>query len=70
MAGRHSRPEPPAPGQPWYVWILLAPPLVTILFVLAGWWDHYRPVLVTAGPALSILSLFLQHRNRKSRQSQ
>jgi len=65
-----ERSHPLLSSQPWYVWILLAPPLVTILIVLAGWWDHYRPVLVTAEVALSILSLFLQHKNRKSRQLQ
>jgi hypothetical protein len=67
MTGRHTRPEPPAPRTPWYVWILLAPPLVTIMFVLAGWWEHYRLPLVTAGVALSILSLILQLRNNRVR---
>src|ERR1700722_11099305 len=46
MAGRHQRPEPTAPRQPWYVWILLVPPPLVILFVLAGWWQHYWPALV------------------------
>src|SRR5262249_23528746 len=32
MAGRHQSREPTLPGQPWYVWILLVPPPLAILF--------------------------------------
>lgn len=69
MTGRHTRPEPsaPAPRTPWYVLILLAPPSVTILFVLAGWWEHYRLVMVTVGIALSVLSFVMQLRNNRGR---
>lgn len=63
MAGRHSRPEARVPPHRWYVWMLLVPPPVTIVFVLAGWWPHYRLVPVIAGSVLAVLSLVLQYRN-------
>ena len=66
MAGRHTRPESPEPRQPWYIWILPAPPLVSILFVLAGWWPHYRLVPVAAGLAISTLSAVLRYRRRRT----
>ena len=65
MAGRHQRPEPTLPRQPWYVWILLVPPPLVILFVFAGWWQHYRPALVALGAATSILSAVMQYRRRR-----
>jgi hypothetical protein len=57
------------PGRSWYVWILLAPPLATVRFVLAGWREHYRIAEVTAGLALSILSLVLQLRSNRARKA-
>jgi hypothetical protein len=71
MAGTHQKPEPePIPTRsPWYVWILLVPPPLIILFVLAGWVEHYRLALVAAGLTLSILSLVLQFRNDRVRRA-
>jgi hypothetical protein len=66
MAGRHQKPEPPMPGTPWYLWILLAPPLLSILFVLAGWWPHYRAIPIAAGLATSALSAVMGYRKRRT----
>lgn len=66
MAGRHQRPEPTLPGQPWYVWILVIPPPLAILFVLAGWWQSYRIVPIAVGLAISAMSAVLQFRRRRT----
>jgi hypothetical protein len=65
MDGRHQRPEPPIRRQPWYIWILPVPPLLGLVFALAGWWPRYRFVAIAAGSALVILSVVLQFRDRR-----
>jgi hypothetical protein len=67
--GRPKMPEPSALSRPWYVLGLLLVPLASIVFVLAGWWKHYWPVLVVLGFAFAILSLGLQHRDHLRRKS-
>ena len=66
MVGRHAVHVPNArQRRPWYVVGLPLIPLAVIVFVLAGWWDHYKLVPIGLGLVFATLSLWMQHRRTR-----